>query len=176
MSVLYAIQNIHCGFLDGFFLLLTKVTGNYGQIWVVLGALLCVFRKTRKSGIAVLLSYALVFAVGQYVLKDLIARPRPCHIDETVALLVSRPSSYSCPSTHSGWAFAGATAILLNHKKGGIAALVLAVLIAFSRLYLFVHFPSDVLLGIALGVAFAFLSVYIVNTVAKKIAEGREER
>ena len=169
MSILHAIQSIRCGFLDSFVLFLTKVTGSYGQIWLVVGAALCVFKKTRKSGIAVIISYALVFAVGQFGLKDLIARARPCHVDETVQLLIARPSSYSFPSTHSGWAFAGATAILLRHKKGGLAAMAAAVLIAFSRLYLFVHYPTDVLFGAALGVGAAFLAHWLVNVVCAKI-------
>lgn len=169
-SILYAIQNLRCDWLDSFILTVTNIMGSYGQCWLVVAALLLCFRRTRKAGLAVLLSYVLVFLVGQYGLKDLIARPRPCHIDETVALLISRPGSYSCPSTHSAWAFGAATAIFMHHKKLGIAALAAAVLIGFSRMYLFVHFPTDVLFGAVLGAACAFAAVKLTELMKKKIA------
>lgn len=164
-SILYAIQNIHNGFLDKFFLVLMDITGSYGHLWVVLALALLVFRKTRKIGFTILLSYGLVFVVGQYVLKDWIARIRPCNIDETIALLVSRPSSFSCPSTHSAWAFAAATSVFLWQKKYAIPVGIVALLVAFGRLYLFVHFPTDVLFGIALGILFAVAAYFIVKLV-----------
>ena len=167
-DILYGIQNLHGDFLNNFFLTLTTIAGDYGHLWLILGAVLLIFKKTRKCGFAVLLGYALVYGIGQFVLKDLIARPRPCHIDQSVALLLKRPSSYSCPSTHSAWAFAAATAVLLNHKKSGLAVLAVALLIAFSRLYLFVHFPTDVLAGIALGVVCGFCANFIVKKIGVK--------
>ena len=166
-NILYAIQNIRTPFLDKLFVLITSIPGKYGQMWVLIGILLLFFKKTRKCGITLILSYLFVFGIGQYVLKDLIARPRPCHINQTIELLISRPSSYSCPSTHSGWAFAGATSILLYNKKFGILVIVFSLLVAFSRLYLFVHFPSDVLFGIVLGIVFATLAKYITNKAIK---------
>lgn len=168
-DILYWIQGLHGDLMNNFFLVLTKIAGDYGHLWLILGALFCIFPKTRKCGFAVLLGYALVYVLGQFVLKDLIARPRPCHIDTAVELLLKRPSSYSCPSTHSAWAFAAATAVLLNHKKTGIAVLVVALLIAFSRLWLFVHFPTDVLAGMALGVLCGFAADRTVKAVAKKL-------
>ena len=172
-SILYAIQHLRCPFLDSFILFVTKIAGNYGQIWLAVAALLLVFKKTRKAGFGVLLSYGLVFVIGQYGLKDLIARARPCHIDETVELLIKRPSSYSCPSTHSAWAFAAAASIFLRHKKGGIAAFAAAVIIAFSRLYLFVHFPTDVLFGAALGVICAYAAKLLIDLVWRKWIERK---
>ena len=165
--ILYLIQNMRTSFLDKMFVFITSIPGNYGQMWVVLGIVLLLFKKTRKCGIAIILSYLMVFGFGQYVLKDLIARPRPCHIDQTIKLLISRPSSYSCPSTHSGWAFAAATSILLYRKKIGVLVAIFSFLVAFSRLYLFVHFPSDVLLGIILGSVFAIIAKYITNRIIK---------
>lgn len=170
-SILYGIQNIRCGFLDQAVLILSKIAGDYGHIWLIAGVLLCIFKKTRKSGIAVLVSYGLVFLTGQLILKDLIARPRPCHIDEAIELIVKKPSSFSCPSTHSAWAFAAATAIFMHHKKAGIGVCVLAAIIGFSRLYLFVHFPTDVLFGAVLGALCGFASVKLVNFVWKKVTK-----
>lgn len=167
-DILYAIQSIHTPLLDSIILAVTKITGSYGQIWLVVAAALLIFRKTRKCGICILVSYGLVYLVGQYGLKDLIARPRPCHLDGTVPLLVSRPGSYSCPSTHSAWAFAAATCIFYYFKKPGIAVLLVAAFIGFSRLYLFVHFPTDVLLGLVMGVIMALLTCRVADAVGKK--------
>lgn len=173
-SILYAIQGLRSAWLDNVILAITKVMGSYGQIWLVVALVLLLFRQTRKTGVCVIVSYALIFIVGQFVLKDLIARPRPCHIDETVELLIKRPSSYSCPSTHSGWAFAAAFSIFLSHRKNckaaGIVAIAAAAVIGFSRLYLFVHFPTDVLFGAVLGVLAAFASVALVDKLASKLA------
>lgn len=162
-DILYAIQNIRNPFLDRLFVFITSIPGNYGQMWIVLGIILLIFKKTRKCGLTLIISYLIVFGLGQYVLKDIIARPRPCHLDSTIELLIKKPSSFSCPSTHSGWAFAGATSIFLYNKKIGIPFFIFSFLVAFSRLYLFVHFPSDVLLGIILGLVFAILVRQIIN-------------
>lgn len=169
-SILYAIQNIRSEALDRFILALTNVMGSNGQIWLYIGAALLIFRKTRKCGIAVLLSYGLVFVIGQCGLKDWIARQRPCHIDTAVEMLVKRPSSYSCPSTHSSWAFAAAGAVLFHNRKWGAGALAVAALIGFSRLYLFVHFPTDVLFGAVLGLLLGLAAGKLVDIAAKKIA------
>ena len=168
-DILYAIQTIRTPFLDRFILALTTVMGNYGTMWLIIAVPLLIFKKTRRAGIAVLVSYALVYVVGQSILKDWIARPRPCHLDETVELLVKRPSSYSCPSTHSAWAFAAAMSILMYFRKWGIGVMAVAMLIGFSRLYLFVHFPTDVLAGAAMGLLLGFAAVKLVDLVCAKI-------
>ncbi len=166
-SFLYSIPR--SDLLNNFFLIVTKIAGSYGQLWLVIGALLLAFKKTRKAGAAVIVSYVGVYVFGQMLLKHLIARPRPCHIDQTFALLVDRPGSSSFPSTHSAWAFGGATAIFMNHKRAGLAVLFVAALIAFSRLYLFLHFPTDVLAGIALGVCMGFLGCKLCDYAMRKL-------
>ena len=171
-SFLYAIPRTAA--LDGFFLAVTKIAGSYGQLWVIVAAVLLIFKKTRKAGAAVLLAYVMVFLMGQYGLKNLISRPRPCQIDLDFALLVDRPSSSSFPSTHSAWAFGAATAIFMRHKKAGIAAIAAAALIAFSRMYLFLHFPTDVLAGIALGIALGVLAHWIIGRIWR-IAEKNKK-
>ena len=134
-SILYAIQTLRGPVMDALILGLTNIMGSYGQIWLVVGVALCLFPKTRRCGVAVLLSYGLVFLVGQYGLKDLIARPRPCHLDQTVELLVKRPSSYSCPSTHTAWAFAAAASVWMYFKKPGATAPSLIPISAPTRPY-----------------------------------------
>ena len=167
LSFLYSIPRN--GLLDSFFMGVTKIAGSYGQLWVVIALVLLIFKKTRRAGVSLLIAYVGVFLLGQYGLKNLISRPRPCQIDTAFPLLVSRPSSSSFPSTHSAWAFGGATAIFLQHRKAGIAAYVAAILIGFSRLYLFLHFPTDVLFGAAMGVALGFAADRITGFAAKKM-------
>ena len=169
-SFLYAIPRTEV--LDSFFLGLTRVAGSYGQLWLIVAALLLIFKKTRKAGVSVLIAYLAVFLIGQLALKNLFSRPRPCQIDEAFALLVARPSSSSFPSTHSAWAFGTATAIFMQHRKMGVAAYVVAALIGFSRLYMFLHFPTDVLFGMVLGIALGVLAHRITMVLWKKIARG----
>ena len=174
LSFLYAIPRTQI--LDTFFLAITKLAGSYGQIWLVVGAALLIFKKTRKTGIAVLISYVLVFICGQLILKNLFDRPRPCLVDEAFELLVSRPSSSSFPSTHSAWAFAAATAIFMKFKKAGISTFVVATIIALSRLYMFLHYPTDVLAGIIFGTALGFVSVKLCDFTEKKIGHRKSSK
>ena len=90
--------------------------------------------------------------IGNGVLKHLVARPRPCWLDSSVQLLIASPSDYSFPSGHTLASAVGASMLTMTNRKFGWAAIPLAVLIAFSRLYLYVHFPSDILGGAILGV------------------------
>jgi len=132
-------------------------------------------RKTRATGAAVLISYIGVFIIGQTFLKSLFSRPRPCTVDPDFALLIARPTSSSFPSTHSAWSFAGAAAIFQNHRKAGLAAFALAALIAFSRMYLFVHFPTDILAGMVLGILTGILAVRICRKAAARAGNRATE-
>ncbi len=116
--------------------------------------ILLIIPKTRKCGAAVLLSYVVSFLIGNEWLKDLITRPRPCAVDDTVMLIVKKPGSFSCPSVHAYLAFSSAMAIFHYYRKAGIGVLVFAALVGFSRMYFFVHYPTDVLFGAALGIYF----------------------
>ena len=116
--------------------------------------ILLIIPKTRKCGAAVLLSYVVSILIGNEWLKDLITRPRPCAVDDTVMLIVKKPGSFSCPSVHAYLAFSSAMAIFHYYRKAGIGVLVFAALVGFSRMYFFVHYPTDVLFGAALGIYF----------------------
>jgi undecaprenyl-diphosphatase len=96
------------------------------------------------------------------------ARIRPCDINTAISLLISRPLDYSFPSGHTMSSFAAAMVLFLTNKKIGIPALILAAFISLSRLYLYVHFPTDVLAGAVLGILFAHLSIKIIDN---KISE-----
>lgn len=139
--------------------------GNSGQIWILVGIIMLFFKKYRKTGLTVLLALLLCLIFGNAILKNLIARQRPCWIDESVKLLISTPTDYSFPSGHTFSSFAASLSIFMYHKKLGISAFVLAILIAFSRLYLFVHFPTDIIGGIVLGITTAYVSYRIIKKI-----------
>ena len=146
-----------CPLLD---FLLPKITalGNGGVVWLLAsGGLLCT-RKYRKQGILLLGGLAVGVLVGNVFLKHLMARPRPCWLDTGIQLLVANPTDYSFPSGHTLSSAISAVILTKTDRRFGYAAIPLAVLIAFSRLYLYVHFPSDVLAAAVLGVAIGALT------------------
>ena len=138
-----------------------SMLGNFGAIWIAAAILFMLSKKYRTTGITVAIALILCALIGNCLIKPLAARPRPFDVIADVVLLIPPPKDFSFPSGHTLSAFAAATVIFLNDRRWGSAALVLAFLIAFSRLYLYVHYPSDVFAGMVMGVGIAFLSVYI---------------
>jgi len=125
--------------------------GEFGCVWLALAVIFLVLRKARSMGFAVVLAIAVESVLCNLILKPAFHRVRPCDINAAVTLLISRPADFSFPSGHAGVSFAAAAAIYMFNKKWGILAFILAALIGFSRIYLYVHYPSDVLAGAALG-------------------------
>lgn len=151
-SLLYWIQDhLRCPFLDSLMPKISQI-GEYGAVWILAAILMILLKQHRRGGITLGAGLLSSLLIGNLLLKPLAARPRPCWLDGTVALLVPSPSDYSFPSGHSLCSFIAAVILLRYDRRFGIPALILAILIAFSRLYLFVHFPSDVLAGILLGI------------------------
>ena len=149
----------HHGVLDEVMPWITSL-GNGGWIWIALGLGLLLFsRKNRTTGIQVLLALLLSLIFCNLLLKNLVDRVRPCDLQAEVELLVHRPQDPSFPSGHTSASFAAVAVLFLRRWRGRWAALVLALLIAFSRLYLYVHFPTDVLGGLAVGVFCGWLAV-----------------
>lgn len=171
LEILHAIQELHTDWLDAFMILVTTL-GNGGIIWIALSLVLVVPKRTRACGLTMMGAMALSYLLGNLLLKNLIARPRPFMVDSSVSLLIPKPGEYSFPSGHTLNSVTAATVIFLYFKKAGIGAYVLAALIAFSRLYLFVHYPTDILGGILLGIMDAMLVYKIVQIIIKR----REER
>ena len=157
-SILHWIHStLSCGVLD---FLMPKITllGKGGAIWILTAFVLLYTKKYRKCGALLLVGLALGVLAGNVVLKPLIARARPCWLDTSVQLLVASPADYSFPSGHTLSSVIAATILTLTNRKFGFAAILLAALIAFSRLYLYVHFPSDVLGGAILGVLIGYFT------------------
>lgn len=170
-DILYYLQSLRSELLDGIMLFLTLL-GSRFTVWMAIGIIMLFFRKTRKCGLLMMAGMLLAVILGEGIMKNLFMRERPCHIDSLVQLLVDTPRTYSFPSGHTTHSFVSATTILLHFRRAGIAALLLAVGISFSRMYLFVHFPTDVLAGMLLGAGSALLIFYA----HKRIMHIREIR
>ena len=137
--------------------------GDKGMIWIAITLVLLLFKKTRKAGILTAIAIVISFGINNLLLKDLVARVRPYETFDQVHRLIAKPHDFSFPSGHSACSFVAAVSIALStSKKLGIPALILATLIAFSRLYLGVHYPSDVICGALSGTLIAYI-VYKVD-------------
>ena len=170
-GILYWIQdNIRCDSLDRFFLGFTKL-GNKGLIWLLLSGQMLLTKKYRKVAFCVVIGMALGIIIGNMLIKNIVLRPRPCWLESGIQYLIF-PHDYSYPSGHALSCTIAATIMFLSDKKLGIVAIPVAVLIAFSRLYLFVHFPTDVFGGILLG----FLIAYVVLRYAGLFDTGLNKR
>lgn len=189
LAILDFIQlNLRCGILDGIMTFITGL-GDSGKIWIACTILLLLIPRTRKAGAAMGIALALESICCNVILKPFVARIRPCDVNTAVQLLIERPSDYSFPSGHTAASFAAASALyftwkasqadgseLRSHisdsghltefsflKKLWIPAGILAGLIAFSRLYLYVHYPTDVLAGALIGIMFGWLGALLAN-------------
>lgn len=158
----YIQQYIKCGFLDVIMAFFSYI-GEGGAIWFVAAIAFMFSRKTRSMGIMMVCAVTLGFLVGEMGIKNIICRPRPFVTNPDIILNIFPPSGYSCPSGHSCSSLAATTVILVRNRRFGIPALCVAVLIVFSRLYNYVHYPSDVFLGMILGVISAFIIIFIFN-------------
>ncbi len=139
--------------------------GNGGAIWLILSVGLLFSKKTRHIGILSLCALGMSFIINNVMLKNLIARGRPYDVIEGLNCLIQRPTDYSFPSGHTGSSFASGVVLFLGlPKKYSVLFLVLAGLIGFSRLYVGVHYPSDVLGGAVIGTVIA-ISVYVIGMV-----------
>lgn len=159
--------NLRGGFLDSLMPLVT-LYAEHGIMLIGIGLLLLLFRSRRVCGAAVLTGLTGGLLIGNLGLKNLIARPRPCWLNTDISLLVSVPADYSFPSGHTLHCFIVATVLLHYDRRLGIPALVMAILVAFSRLYLYVHFPTDVLAGAMLGIGIGLCTTALFDVTVKK--------
>lgn len=162
------LQTIHTPLLDKILAFITSL-GNAGIIWIVLAVVLLILPKTRKTGIIVVAALLMDLILCNLILKNLVARVRPYDVNTAIAILIKKPLDFSFPSGHTAASFAAMTALFLaKMKKAWIAALVLAVLIAFSRLYFYVHYPTDVLGGAVVGILSGIIGYTIVEKIDKR--------
>lgn len=175
LSILNWIQNhLSTAYLNDFFPTIT-VLGNGGILWIGLTIYFLINKKTRRIGLCMGIALLLDLMLCNVILKPLIARARPFAQAGTMLtadqLLISPPGDFSFPSGHTAASFAAAVALYLNDRKKGLWALAVAIVISFSRLYLYVHYPTDVLGGVVVGILCGYLSTKIVKKIFSRRAE-----
>lgn len=140
------------------------ILGDNGMIWIAVALILFLNRKYRKIGVFSIVSLIICALAVNVILKPLIHRPRPFSELADITLLIKAPKDYSFPSGHTAASFVMVYIFFRHIKKYFIPVLITGILIAFSRMYLTVHFPSDILVGLIIGL----LSGYA----GEKIADG----
>ena len=165
IHILDMIQNLRTPIGDVVVPLITRL-GDAGIIWIILTVLLLIIPKTRKTGVIMMAALLADVLLCNVVIKNLVARTRPYEVVDGLKLLIEKQSDYSFPSGHTGSSFASAIVLWKElPRKYGVMALIVAVLIAYSRLYVGVHYPSDVLAGVVIGTVLALVSVWLVKKI-----------
>jgi undecaprenyl-diphosphatase len=159
-------------FLDRIMPLISSLS-DHGEIWIVVALLFLLFARYRKAGITLALALIGEFIIVSRIIKPLVARPRPFMVNPSYQLLIAPLSDGSFPSGHSALSFAAAYVISHFNRTWGIAAYVLATLIALSRLYLYVHFPLDVVGGALIGTLIGMLAVWLIDRAEERWFPGR---
>lgn len=168
-------QHIRNGVLDTVMPAITSL-GDAGMIWILISFALLISRKHRKSGMILIVAMVLDAILCNGILKPLIGRIRPFGWRTDITLLIPPPADASFPSGHTAISFAVVTVLFLRKERYWYLSLVLAVLIAFSRMYLYVHFPTDILGGCLLGVLCGVLAVGIFRVIDQWHGIHREEK
>lgn len=184
LDVLHWFESLHNPVLTPIMKFITNL-GYKGLFLIALSLAFFIFKKTRKIGLAMLISLALSVLFTNIIIKPIVNRPRPFEIDTTIkdvilSLGLKLPDDASFPSGHTSAAFAAAIACIGINKKIGIPCVILAVLIGVSRLYLNVHFPTDVIAGLVVGTLCGIIAVIITRKfmydfIQKKIFKDNTE-
>lgn len=170
IEVLDALQNIHTPWLDKIMVAITSL-GNAGILWIVMAAVLLIIPKTRKTGLCMAIALVLDLLITNCLLKNLVARTRPYDVANFTDLIVKKPTDYSFPSGHTAASFAAVTALFMRKEKLlGVISCVIAILIAFSRMYLYVHFPTDIIGGLVVGIIAGVAAGLILKVIDRKLA------
>ncbi|MDY4168414.1 MAG: phosphatase PAP2 family protein [[Ruminococcus] gnavus] len=171
-ALLFIQEHIRQVWMDGFWKTITHL-GDAGWLWIIFGIVLLIPKKTRKAGIAALAALAIGALITNVALKNIIARIRPYEVVEGLKLLIEPQSDFSFPSGHTCASIGAALAMYpFLERKWGIPLVILAVLISLSRLYVGVHYPTDVLGGAVVG---AFAAWGAVRIVKRREIKGNRE-
>lgn len=166
--LLWIQNNLRNDFMNAVMKFITML-GDYGIIWIVIGIIMLIFKPTRKAGAMVALALISNFILLNLVLKNAFSRIRPYEAVEGLTRIVPAESSFSFPSGHAGHAFAtGVVMLVMLPRRYGVPAIVLAALISLSRLYVGVHYPTDVFAGCVIGTIMAVLSILTVKAIDKR--------
>lgn len=168
MSILNFIRdNLTNPFMDKFMTFITYL-GDKGLIWIIIGIILLVQKKYRKVGLVLLLGLLLNAILGEVIIKNIVQRPRVFNTYPDIHLIIKGPSSYSFPSGHTASSFVAAGILSYYIKDIKYIIYAFASLVAFSRLYLYVHYPTDIIGGIILGTVSAMIVIQLTKIFEKK--------
>jgi len=171
----YIQKHFRSPFGDTLFPAITHLA-DAGILWLILTFFFILYKKMRLTGLTMGLALILCVLIGNATLKPLVARIRPYELNSSVTLLIHPMPDFSFPSGHTLASFSCAYILLRTHRRIlGYPALILATLIAFSRLYLYVHYPTDVLAGILLGMVLAQVTCRIVYSLQKRFFPNTNE-
>ena len=164
-------QNIRCAVLDPFMKLYTQL-GNTGMLFIALGVLLLLFKPTRRAGVSALCAMLIGLIVVNFTIKPIMARPRPWLVIENFVNLVPEHDPNSFPSGHTNAAFAFALAVCMSAPKKWmkVSAVCAAAVMGLSRLYVGVHFPSDVLAGAVIGSLCGLLGAWVAGKAWERLS------
>lgn len=165
-------ESVRNPILDNIMIFITSL-GNGGMIWIAATIVLLIPKKTRKAGIMSAVALLGSLIINNNIVKNIVQRPRPFVTFTDLQIIIPTPSEFSFPSGHTSSSFAAA-AVFYRHlpKKLGLPAVILAGLIGFSRLYVGVHYPTDVIAGVLMGILLSYLAEYLVNLFVKKLKKA----
>ncbi len=153
--------------LDKLMVLITSL-GDKGMIWILIALILLINKKTRTAGLLTLAALGLSAIIGEGILKPLFQRPRPYTDYPTTLMLIDQLTSYSFPSGHTSSSFAAAYVLSKYFKQFALLFWSFAIVMGLSRIYLFVHYPTDVIAGALLGLACGIIINFLYETYLKK--------
>lgn len=170
--LLFLQESVRNPILDNIMIFITSL-GNGGMIWIAATIVLLIPKKTRKAGIMSAAALLGSLIINNNIVKNIVQRPRPFVTFTDLQIIIPTPSEFSFPSGHTSSSFAAA-AVFYRHlpKKLGLPAVILAGLIGFSRLYVGVHYPTDVIAGVLMGILLSYLAEYLVNLFVKKLKKA----
>lgn len=170
--LLFIQENVRNPVLDSIMIFITTL-GDGGMIWIAATILLLIPRKTRKVGIMSAVALLGSLLINNNLIKNIVQRPRPYVTFNDIRILIPTPSEFSFPSGHTSSSFAAAGVFYSNlPKKFGIPAVILAGLIGLSRMYVGVHYPTDVIAGVIMGILLSYGAELLVNFCAKKLKKA----
>lgn len=167
--LLFLQESVRNPMLDSLMKFITAL-GNGGMIWIGATILLLIPKKTRKIGMMSAVALLGSLIINNNIIKNIVQRPRPFVTFTDLQIIIPTPSEYSFPSGHTSSSFAAA-AVFYRHlpKKLGLPSVILAGLIGFSRLYVGVHYPTDVIAGVIMGILLSYLAEFLVNFLRNKL-------
>ena len=175
-SILLWIQNnLRSDFLDPIMKAITML-GDKGMIWILITLALLILRRTRPLGVICAVSMVIGLVITNLIIKNWVARVRPYELIQGLECIVKKADDWSFPSGHTTNSLACAWVMFRRApKKWGVPALILAILISLSRLYVGIHYPTDVLGGAVIGIGSACLSLWLVPKLEKKFPDLTEK-